>query len=328
MFGTTQGKATQLVDVSAEAGSSPLVSNGKRRFVVAGLAYGNDHGHFLMRKFVGTLRNTGYEGDIILGVSKNQDEKVLDYYKKRGVTPKVVTPSDNLPLAFIRFYEYKKWIEPYADDDLVLVADTADTFFQSDPFIQPEVQALGSAGSPDLMLFAEYLVTIGTQLINRGWISGCWGEGAARKLNDAPVLCSGTTLGTKKAMVRYLDAMLDEMEVKRKEKAGCRSAKGIDQGYHNYLFNQKVFGTESQIKLWQQGEGPINTVGTVCSRPQGPTNPTGKEHSLDDRLKRDDEGWVLNEDGSKSAVVHQWNRCWDQLVSFVCNEQTCGELGE
>ena len=162
------------MDASAEGvptADTTITATKKRKFVVAGLAYGPTSTHFLMRKFVGTLRNTGYEGDIVLGIAEQQEEKVIEYYKKRNVNAQVVKPTSDLPLAFIRFYEYKKWIEPYADDDLVLLSDTADTFFQSDPFLFPEVQAMGSPGNEvDLMLFAEYLVKIGTQSHNSGTV--------------------------------------------------------------------------------------------------------------------------------------------------------------
>jgi hypothetical protein len=87
------------------------------------------------------------------------------------------------------------------------------------------------------------------------------------------VLCSGTTLGTKKGVMRYLNVMLAEMEKLRNTKpgtrvhpslmatstadlpltyccarAGCR-AYGIDQGYHNYLFYNNRFGSPEQIKV-------------------------------------------------------------------------------
>ena len=95
---------------------------------------------------------------------------------------------------------------------------------------------MGSSSTDvDLMLFAEHLVKVGTQSHNAGWVRGCWGKAALKKIENEPVLCSGTTLGTKKGVMRYLDVMLKEMEQKRKELRGCRSAKGIDQGYHNYL---------------------------------------------------------------------------------------------
>jgi hypothetical protein len=112
--------------------------NRKRKYLIAGLAYGPVYGRGQVRGFIGTLRFAGYTGDIIMGVSPEQgavgkgtpEGSVLDYYKMRNVTVKVVPPEDGLPLAFIRFYHYLKWLEPYDDDDLVLLSDTKDTFFQ------------------------------------------------------------------------------------------------------------------------------------------------------------------------------------------------------
>ena len=109
--------------------------------------------------------------------------------------------------------------------------------------------------------------------------------------------------------MRYLSVMLKEMEQMRTTKAGCR-AYGIDQGYHNYLFRNGRFGSKKQIKVWPQGEGPVNTVGYVCQREDG-------RHSLTDRLKLNKDGFVLNDDGSKSAAIHQWDRCFEQLTPFV-----------
>ena len=34
-------------------------------------------------------------------------------------------------------------------------------------------------------------------------------------------------------------------------------------------------------------------------------------------MPRDAEGWIVNVDGSKSAVVHQWNRFWDLLLPWL-----------
>ena len=34
-------------------------------------------------------------------------------------------------------------------------------------------------------------------------------------------------------------------------------------------------------------------------------------------VPRDAEGWIVNVDGSKSAVVHQWNRFWDLLLPWL-----------
>jgi hypothetical protein len=171
-------------------------------------------------------------------------------------------------------------------------------------------------------------------------VRGCWGTEEWKKIKDNPVLCSGTTIGTKKGVMRYLNVMLAEMEKLRNTKpgisviggaeqhsyrrltccrapAGCR-AYGIDQGYHNYLFYNNRFGSPEQIKVWKQGEGPINTVGYVCQR-------EGPQHSLTDRLIQNKDHFVMNDNGKKSATIHQWNRCWDQLVHFVGSPATMDE---
>jgi hypothetical protein len=72
----------------------------------------------------------------------------------------------------------------------------------------PEVQAMGSKSmgksGVDLMLFEEFQVTIGSQMHNSGWVAGCWGIDEKNKIKDYPVSCSGTTMGTKKGVQRYL----------------------------------------------------------------------------------------------------------------------------
>ena len=62
---------------------------------------------------------------------------------------------------------------------------------------------------------------------------------------------------------------------------------------------------------------PVNTVGYACEREDG-------KHSRTDRLRQDGDGFVLNDDGARSAVVHQWVRCWDQLLNFVGSAATMG----
>jgi hypothetical protein len=174
-FGVQQGAVTGLADAAKRKGSGK-----ERRALVAGLAYGSEYGHFLMRKFVGTLLFTGYTGDIILGVEPDQDakikegDKVLEYYKKRGVQAPVVIKKDGIPLAFTRFYDYKTWLEPYGDEDIILLTDTKDTYFQKHPFA--EVADLLHKSEVDLMFFQEHKVTIGTQAHNSGWVRGCWGK--------------------------------------------------------------------------------------------------------------------------------------------------------
>jgi hypothetical protein len=210
----------------------------------------------------------------------DQHDEVIEYYHGKGAKTAVVNQIEGVPLAFTRFYDYKKWIEPYDDDDLVLLSDTKDTFFQMRPFDSVKDMLSNDKGGVDLMMFREYAVHIHNQSYNRNWVQGCFGKEELEKIHHNKVLCSGTTMGTKKGVLRYLNVMLDWMERLRKTKSGCR-AYGVDQGYHNYLFYSNKFGETVEnggsVKVWDQGDGPINTVGYVCER-------EGGKHSLTDRL--------------------------------------------
>jgi hypothetical protein len=223
------GELAKLEKLLPAARVSAPTSSAK--YVVAGLAFGPQYNKYLMRKFVGSLRTTGYNGDVLLGVSPTQDDevkeedKVLEYYTKMNVTAKVVDSSGDIDKQMLRYIEYRKWLEPYADDTLVFLCDTKDTFFQQHPFRAYE--EMFKTGGKDLFFFQEYIITIGTQAMNRGWILDCWGEAELKKIESSPVLCSGTTMGTKKGVQRYLDVLLGEFDKMKNTKTHgkcCRNA--------------------------------------------------------------------------------------------------------
>jgi hypothetical protein len=253
-FGRREGSQAILIDVQDQPDldtAAQVVSNGKRRQLVAGLAYGKEYGWFLskcarscfassyvrddrlvttVRKFVGTLKFTGYTGDIILGVAPDQDEsiaastgeqdQVLEYYKRRNVQAPKVQRLPDVPLAFTRFFDYQKWLEPYDDNDLVLLSDTKDTFFQKPPFADVTDVLSNEEGGVDLMMFQEYRVHIYNQSHNRNWVRSCFGKEGLEEVKHHRVACSGTVMGTKKGVTRYLNVMLTHMDKLRKEKAG------------------------------------------------------------------------------------------------------------
>lgn len=104
---------------------------------------GHDFNHFL-----GTLRNTGFKGDIVVavmpGISANilqmlKDHKAIVYTvpldcsgKGHNILCKVRGEQEALSL--IRFYLYRAWALKYAESASILVSDFRDVFFQSNPF--------------------------------------------------------------------------------------------------------------------------------------------------------------------------------------------------
>ena len=94
-------------------------------------------------------------------------------------------------------------------DGRVLLADARDTIFQRDPF------SIEAGGSDELFVFMEdHLRTFGNSGINRGHVIPCFGEEAVARvlLSPArPVSCSGVTLGSYRAVLRYLETMWAEV---------------------------------------------------------------------------------------------------------------------
>ena len=88
-----------------------------------------------------------------------------------------------------------------------------------------------------------------------------------------------------------------------------------DQSYQNYLFHNGFFNTkDGNATMNLQGDGIINTIGAM----NGARVPKHLKGPLDTFWKiRDSEGFVLNNDGTRSACVHQWDRFKKELVSFV-----------
>ena len=88
-----------------------------------------------------------------------------------------------------------------------------------------------------------------------------------------------------------------------------------DQGYQNYLFHNGFFNTKDvNATMNLQGIGVVNTIGAM----NGARVPHHMKGPLDTFWKiRDKEGFVLNNDGTRSACVHQWDRFHDELLHFV-----------
>jgi hypothetical protein len=224
------------LDVPGEAGrravaARPLwgLDHDPLNDVVFGLGFG--YGVDSYKHFVGSLRKAGFRGDVVLAVSPEkkmrkgvarylQDQRVLAYpfaysCTQAGMARRrhlLVTPSGCVlddwyvdgdargprPLAISRYEMYETWLRRYAKSSFALDLDTRDTFFQADPFV-------GLARRPtDLHVFEEDgLKTVGTCKWNRGWLS-CFGtDWATPETWDEPVRCSGSTLGSRDAMLKF-----------------------------------------------------------------------------------------------------------------------------
>ena len=292
---------------------------------------------FYYKRFVGTLRKFGYEDDIVLAVSPPSQMKrgVEEYVKKTNVVAYAFDVdckgTDNCQLkeeflgypdprpyrtfANIRYALYEYWLQYYNENSYILILDFRDTFFQASPF-----QSFGDfhTRTPkyELQMFAENwkVKTIGKCVFNSMWIKKCFGKPAILPLKELAVICSGSTLGSFQSILFYTQTMLRSMDTVQCWKKGIES----DQGYQNYLFYNGKFNTpDGNATLFHQGNGPVNTIGAM----NGFRVPKNQKGPLDTFWKiRDKEGFVLNNDGTRSACVHQWDRFHAEIRPFLDNK--------
>eukprot|EP00978_Attheya_sp_CCMP212_P004910 scaffold10750_cov60-Attheya_sp.AAC.1 len=231
-----------------------------------GLASG--YGKHTFEQFVGSLRATGFSGAIILGIASDAPQGVLDYLAETNVTVKIVTlgpctyhdePSKclvGLPdykLSWVRFPLSKQWLLDCKEcTDGIMMTDVRDAYFQADPFTHSSIKY----PVPGLMTFEEIYPDLTTEhWLTKFPIKKCKGY----EIGNHPMLCSGSTMGTREGILNYLDVMLKEFDAWNKDKQCFSNMVGDDQSIHNHLYYSGMFGKDSAAIPHRTG--PIHVVG-------------------------------------------------------------------
>lgn len=175
----------------------------------------------------------------------------------------------------LRYAEYLKYIQNCASDaDYILLSDVRDVIFQDDPFKHKFTFEL------ETFQEAEHLC-INAEPFNQRWIANLYGQDMLRAIGEQTISCSGTTMGTRNGILRYLQAMTAELA------RHTRPLGSHDQGVHNYLLYNNGL---DPVEIYANGVGPVLTLG-------------GEKE-----LRRDSQGRLLNTDGCVAPVVHQYDR--------------------
>jgi hypothetical protein len=209
--------------------------------------------------------------------------------------------------------------------------DVRDSLFQLDPF------GLGSPVVKGLQVFEEHKNQTLEHWLTKWPIETCKG-----KIYTGTMLCSGTTVGTRAAMLRYLEAMYAEMKVWINEPKCRFGINGDDQSIHNYLYysGQLPFATA----IANRAGGIVNTVGVEAANiARAHQERLKKDENLDEDAAMakpfsgadgprwlgkefglvDDQGFFTEFDGTRSRVIHQYDRFgtpyfkWLQTQDFV-----------
>eukprot|EP00940_MAST-03C_sp_MAST-3C-sp2_P000001 g1.t1 len=257
-----------------------VADRGKSRHLVVAAAMG--YWYDIFRRFVVPLRRV-YGGDVVIFTDDKtlQDSSIGALCRKYDVVLKKLQSSGHhLGVKRDRYTAYAKECEGH---EYCFATDFRDVFFQDDPF-----KSIPSGY--DLILAEEYKnVKIRTCPYNSDWIRTCWGDTFLNKIGDNSPICSGTIMGTPAGMEALRVAMLAEMEKSNKK----RDCSARDQGHLNYLYFADKLHVPTLVE--PRGTGIVNTVGYITPR-----------STITRYLNAD--GLAKNEDGSISAVVHQYDR--------------------
>lgn len=320
------------------------------------------------QRFVGSLRKTGYMGNIILVVSPTIETSTENYLAQNNVimhkaqyvncshpvsddlnkanrtkmnsgNKELVTcvhPFPNLKHRWARFPLLRNLLlecggQPNPEVQCggpILITDMRDTFFQRNPFGPDAPRVEG------LQVFQEHYTIRTTHWLVEVPVSKCKGV----HYNE-PMLCSGTTIGTRQAMLDYLEIFHGEMKVwMASPKCCCNKMNGDDQSMHNYLYYSGMLdGVTGGVHPIKNRAGLVNTVGAMGSlilnthkREKdklraamnktigGVRDPFDLSTEEDEKKSKnwlglhygmtDSDGYFTQFDGSRSYVIHQWDR--------------------
>jgi hypothetical protein len=343
---------TSITTASSAALTTPLIyqANPRGSDVVMGLAVYNN-GYKMYYRFVKTLRATGFDGHIIIGVHTNVEPQVLEMFKKYEVTAygvEIVTCNFdknsnsstgsgggmirskcsigiNLNLEMGRYEMYRQWLSHCKMcTNWVLMMDIRDSFFQLNPF--ESISKIANSSPIDLMFIEElgkhtcidpnpnrYFVA--GNFRNRAKVEPCYGKDAITKYADRPVLCSGTIIANRAGANRFLSVLISEfIQNMNSENNNCRTTT-TDQWTMNYLYYHGRFGSVNTTVTIPWGLGPVLTVGKSCIT-------LDKKTGAEDLVPVNNDGIVNLYDDSThgfqlAPLVHQFDRCQKWISKYI-----------
>jgi len=253
---------------------------------------------------------------------------------KNAVRAKCSRGLEDFKLEWGRFEMARRWLNACEScTGWSMVIDTRDIFFQADPFASlgdPTTTTTEAVSSRSDLLFVEEIAKYSNTMlmpemshraVNLGesgrykiHVNPCYGKEKVRahELMDRPMLCSGTVIGTRDGIHRFLSVLVDEFRINNAKGPLCRSPTTTDQWTMNYLYYKGKFGFVRHTKTLPWGTGPVLTVGKPCVN-----SAIGKNgNSQNDMIVFDeDSGLILNpheREGNIARVaptLHQWDRC-------------------
>lgn len=241
--------------------------------IIIGAAFGYTYEKVL--PFVRSLRHN-FKGKVVFLV-KEIDDITRQFYKDNNIDMyEVEDEIDYNYINVIRFNLFHRYLSkvdthPY---DKILITDTRDVVFQSDPFQNTESFNIYFYSEPEL---------IGACDANSSWYKQLYGESGLSIVKDKLIICGGTILGKRKNIINFIEIFWSEI---LKLTQSGRAFGTCDQAVINYLAHNVM--SECVI-----GRTYNSNVATLHHAKNFTFNSSGQ---------------LLNLSGAPIPIIHQYDR--------------------
>lgn len=244
------------------------------------LTYCSDYTYDVFERFVGSLHDTGFTGNIFI-IIKIIDLPIINKLKKKYNNLHEYIDVNNKKNIFInyhRFFVYEQFLSKInLSSDYLLICDSRDVLFQKN------IEEYNFSSNIDLYIFEENKKFYEDKIFNTMWIKQIEKIINIKFYNlisDNYIICAGTIIGNLNAIKKYINLMVNIL-TKYKNKIN-------DQGILNYMiYMNKLEGL--QIKSLTNSDNLVNTVGFDVHR-----------------INEDNK--IVNSNNEVSWIVHQYDR--------------------
>lgn len=246
--------------------------------------------------FIKSLRK--FYNDSVAFIIEYDDIEIKRELKKFGCEI-IKTKLNKKEIQFKRYEIFLDYLKG-KDFNKILLCDSRDIYFQSNPF--------NYNYNGQINFFLE------DQLIkncpfNSNWIIKTFGKDEFKKIMNKTILCSGTVLGQNNKILEYLNLITQNI-LKFKYKKRLKylltfrqdpNGRGCDQGHANFLVhNAKI----SNLNLYSNSSGPVATVFYLK------------------KIRFNENFCLINNLGVPYSIVHQYDKRWREFEKPLANFKT------
>jgi hypothetical protein len=265
-------------------------------------AFNNYTDYDVLKPWVQSIKDTGFNGDIVL-IAIGTTPELIKKLQDEGVIVVAVAKNDNMMVHMQRFIHIFDFLMRYGDEyRYVISTDVRDVIFQLNPSDHIE-KFIGHNNYFPLVVSSE-AIKIKDEEWNRNNIKKNFGEYFYNLVSENPVCNVGILAGTTWA-IKELCFYLYQFSTNRPDWVA-------DQAAYNMLLVTRTWKSKAYVTELSDAWA-LNAH--VTNKPDmldvfGP-------YLLEERPSMNDDGVVVNSDGTPFVIVHQYDRvpAWMEYFS-------------